>query len=159
MRLLRAAVTRVRGDSHGDRDRGSLTVWLLLLLPVLFAFAGLVLDGGRAISARQDAANLAEQAARGAVDELAAGARNARVGAQFLQLDPVAVRNSACGYVAGARPGALCSTAIGADGQVQVTVTIQQTTAILRVIGVAQLTASGDGQARPAFGATEEVPQ
>lgn len=158
MRLPQAAVTRAQGTA--DREEGAaLAVWLLMLLPVLLAFAGLVLDGGRAISARQDAANLAEQAARSAVDQLAGGARNSPVGAQFLQLDPGAANSSACGYVAGARPGALCSTTIGSDGQVQVTVTIKQATAILRAIGVSQLTASGNGQARPAFGATQEVPQ
>lgn len=158
MRLLQAAVKRAQGAD--DREQGAaLAVWLLMLLPALLSFAGLVLDGGRAISARQDAANLAEQAARNAVDELADGARNSPVGAQFLQLDPGAAASSACGYVAGARPGALCSTTIGNDGQVQVTVTIKRATAILRAIGVSQLTASGNGQARPAFGATEEVPQ
>lgn len=134
-------------------------VWLLVLAPVLFAFAGLVLDGGRAISARQDAANLAEQGARSAVDQLGDTSRDARVDAQFLQIDAGAAQSAACGYVDAARPGAACATTVTGDGQVQVSVTIQTRTAILGLVGVRQLTASGSGQARPAFGATQEVTQ
>ena len=45
-------------------DAGAVTVILLLLSGAFLAFAGLVWDGGRAITARQHAADLAEQAAR-----------------------------------------------------------------------------------------------
>lgn len=148
-----------RRAGQGDPEQGSVAVWLLLIAPTLFAFAGLVLDGGRTISARQDAANLAEQAARTAVDQLSDGSRAAGVDSQFRQIDPGAARTAACSYVGSARPGASCSTTLTGDGQVQVSVRINTPTAILGVIGVRQLTASGSGQARPAFGATEEVPQ
>ena len=48
-------------------DRGSITVVSLLLLVIVFAGAGLIVDGGRAMSARRHASNVAEGAARAAV--------------------------------------------------------------------------------------------
>ncbi len=50
-----------------DRDRGVLTIITLLLVVVTLAGAGLVVDGGRALTARRHAANTAEGAARFAV--------------------------------------------------------------------------------------------
>ncbi|MGJ7452803.1 pilus assembly protein TadG-related protein, partial [Aquipuribacter sp. MA13-13] len=49
-------------------ERGSATVWLLLLVPALVFATGLVVDGGRAIAVRQEAIGLASQAARAAID-------------------------------------------------------------------------------------------
>src|SRR4029453_15052872 len=61
---------RIANPALGRPDRGSTVIWLLLLTPTLFGFAGLVLDGGRVLTARQKAANIAEQAARVGVDTL-----------------------------------------------------------------------------------------
>ena len=158
-RLWQTLARRTGCVGPGDGEQGAALVWLLLLAPVLFAFAGLVLDGGRSISARQDAANLSEQAARTAVDQLDVDSRTSGIDVQFLQIDPAAARSAACGYVAAARPGASCSVRLTGDGQVRVQVDVTTPTAILGVIGVRQLHASGTGQARPAFGATQEVPQ
>lgn len=147
---------RARGPA-GCAEQGSVVVWLLLLAPVLLGFAGLVWDGGRQVSARQDAANLAEQAARTAVDQLDVSDRQAAVDSQFRRLDPAAARARGCGYVAAARPGAVCTLTVTGDGQVQVQVRITTATVLLRVVGVNRLQATGAGQARPAFGATKEA--
>lgn len=48
-------------------DRGSITIMSLILLVLVFAGAGLIVDGGRAMSARRHASNIAEGAARAAV--------------------------------------------------------------------------------------------
>lgn len=45
-------------------DRGSLAIYVALLAPAIFALAGLVIDGGGAMVAKQRAADQAEQAAR-----------------------------------------------------------------------------------------------
>lgn len=53
------------------RDRGSITLPIVILTPALLVVAGLVVDGGYVLSARQRAFNEAEQAARagaGAID-------------------------------------------------------------------------------------------
>jgi Flp pilus assembly protein TadG len=48
-------------------DRGSIAVSLVLLLVLVLAGGGLILDGGRAMVARRHATNIAEGAARVAV--------------------------------------------------------------------------------------------
>ncbi|HVX43779.1 MAG TPA: pilus assembly protein TadG-related protein, partial [Mycobacteriales bacterium] len=50
-------------------DRGSSGVFFAVLAPSLLALAGLVLDGGRAIVSRQQAGNVALEAARAAASE------------------------------------------------------------------------------------------
>lgn len=50
-----------------DRDRGSLSIVMMFLVIIALAGAGLIVDGGRAMSARRHAANTAEAAARSAV--------------------------------------------------------------------------------------------
>lgn len=52
---------------QNGRDRGSLMVSLMILMVVVLAGAGLVVDGGRAMAARRHATNIAEGAARAAV--------------------------------------------------------------------------------------------
>ena len=57
------------------RDVGSLSIVMLLLITVVLAGSGLIVDGGRALVARRHAANTAEAAARFAMTprNLAAG--------------------------------------------------------------------------------------
>lgn len=45
-------------------DRGSLSIFVVVLAPAILALAGLVIDGGGALVAKQRAADQAEQAAR-----------------------------------------------------------------------------------------------
>lgn len=138
-----------------DRERGSALVWLLLIVPVLFAFGGLVLDGGRVITSRQTAANVAEQAARLAVDEL--NRDTFRGSGQVGAVDLPAAQTAACGYSATAGPAASCSTTLTPDGQLRVEVTITTQTALLGAVGISSLTVRGSGTARPAIGANQEV--
>lgn len=53
-----------------SEERGSVSALVIVLIVMLFAVAGLVYDGGRAINARQQAFDDAEQAARAAADEI-----------------------------------------------------------------------------------------
>lgn len=55
------------GDVRELRDLGDLMVSLMLLVVVVLAGAGLIVDGGRVMSARRHAMNIAEGAARAAV--------------------------------------------------------------------------------------------
>ncbi|MFM2072230.1 MAG: hypothetical protein RLZZ623_2493 [Actinomycetota bacterium] len=50
-------------------DRGSLTIITMFLLIVALAGGGLIVDGGRALTARRHATNTAEAAARFAVSD------------------------------------------------------------------------------------------
>lgn len=53
--------------AHRGRDRGSLSVVMMLLTIIALGAAGLVVDGGRALAARRHAAGIAEAAARHAI--------------------------------------------------------------------------------------------
>ncbi|MEV7012429.1 pilus assembly protein TadG-related protein [Streptosporangium sp. NPDC051022] len=52
------------------RDRGSMSVFTVIFSVVVFMLAGLLVDGGAAINARLRAADIAEQAARAAADQI-----------------------------------------------------------------------------------------
>ncbi|MBN9618719.1 MAG: hypothetical protein J0H43_03170, partial [Actinobacteria bacterium] len=55
---------------RAQRDRGSLMLILIPLMSAMMLFAGLVLDGGAALAAREQAANVAREAARAGADAL-----------------------------------------------------------------------------------------
>nr|WP_281352389.1 Tad domain-containing protein [Phytoactinopolyspora alkaliphila] len=51
-------------------ERGSISAMVIVLIVMLFAVAGLIYDGGRAINARQQAFDDAEQAARAGANQI-----------------------------------------------------------------------------------------
>lgn len=59
----------MRAPWSGD-DRGTIAMYTVLFTPVVFLLAGLLVDGGLAIHARQRAADMAEQAARAGADNI-----------------------------------------------------------------------------------------
>lgn len=66
-----------------NRDRGSGTAAMLIFAVVFMALAGFVVDGGLSISKRERAADIAEQAARYAAQDIDVEAlRNAPAGTQ-----------------------------------------------------------------------------
>ncbi len=132
------------------KDAGSASIILVLITPALFGVAGLVVDGGRAINARQRAADQAEQAARAAADALDVSA--VRTGAALV-LDPVAARTAAERYLA--TSGAIGTVSVRADA-VSVTVTGTTPTAFFAVIGIDRINVTGTATARPARGIVSE---
>jgi Flp pilus assembly protein TadG len=124
---------RARSGRHDLRDdAGAAAVILVVLAPVLFALAGLVLDGGRAIAARQQAADLAEQAARAGADSL--DVNTLRATGQDT-INPAAAQAAACRYVTVSEPGSGCTVAVS-GGQVTVTVATSTPTVLLGLIGI-----------------------
>ncbi|MCP9950632.1 TadE family protein [Actinomadura madurae] len=57
------------GHRHG-RDRGTIAMYTVLFTPIVLLLAGLLVDGGLAIHARQRAADVAEQAARAGANQI-----------------------------------------------------------------------------------------
>jgi Putative Flp pilus-assembly TadE/G-like len=133
-------------------ERGSVSVVLVLLAGALFALAGLVLDGGRAITARERAGDLAEQGARAGADVLDEVGYRATGAAG---VDPATAAAAACRAVVAAEPDAGCSATIDA-GEVRVTVRCHTETAFLAVVGIARMTTAGSATARPARGIVTE---
>jgi len=63
--VRRAQGSRPSGRGHSlERDSGALTPFVMLICVALIAVLALVVDGGRALSARETALSEAEQAAR-----------------------------------------------------------------------------------------------
>lgn len=121
--------------SAGDRPRdqhGAATVFVVFLAVALLAGAGLVIDGGYALSAKRKAMNQAEQSARVASDELSKAAlRNGTTAVNASQ-----ARAAAQSYLA--QVGAHGTVDI-AGGQVTVTVSDNYQPAILSIVGVNQI--------------------
>jgi Flp pilus assembly protein TadG len=138
-----------------DEDAGAAAVILVLLTPVLFALAGLVVDGGRAITARQRATDVAEQAARAGVDALDVTALRA-TGVDAV--DPAGGVAAACRYVHTAAPDAGCTAQVTAD-TVRVEVTTRTPTILLGLIGVSSFHAAASATAASVTGVrTGEMP-
>lgn len=141
--------------SGRSRDEGTVSVIIVLLTGALLALAALVWDGGRAITARQQAADLAEQAARAGADDLDLNAVRS-TGAD--QLDVNAATTDACHYVEVAAPAATCDATVH-DGEVTVHVTTRSPTAVLGLIGFHQFAAHGWASAHAQRGVvTGETP-
>jgi hypothetical protein len=134
----------------GAADEGSITPFVVVLTAALLAMAGLVIDGGYALAARQDANASAERAARAGADALS---RESVLGGGPLRIDPVAARAAADRQLAAA--GRTGQVTIAGDA-VTVTVTVTHPAAILSAIGIDTLSASATATARGLTGIDHE---
>lgn len=138
--------------THSRKDDGAAAVVLLLLTPALFGLAGLVLDGGRQLAARQQAADLAEQAARAGADHLDVSTLRAT---GTSGVSSFAAQAAACTYVTTADPAASCSATVitsPAGQQVRVRVRTSNATVLLALIGVHRLLTDATGTATAVTG-------
>jgi Flp pilus assembly protein TadG len=68
--VTRAMFHRPRGRPHTNPDRGSISLFLAIFTVAAFALLALLVDGGTAINAKERAADIAEQAARAAANQI-----------------------------------------------------------------------------------------
>jgi Flp pilus assembly protein TadG len=128
-------------SEHTERDRGSISVVLMMLLVIALAGAGLIVDGGRAMTARRHAANTAEAAARAAVS----------TATPVSGFDPTTARSAALNYAARAGVAARdVKVVVGADF-VTVTVTERRDTVFLILGGKSTMTVTASGTARVVY--------
>lgn len=131
----------MNGRRNVERDRGDISVMAMVLLLVVVAAAGLIIDGGRVMSARRHASNVAEAAARAAVSTLT----------PVSDLDPVAARTAAISHATRAGVAAAdVSVVVGAE-TVRVTVVERRRSVFLALGGVSVLTVRATGVARVVF--------
>lgn len=129
-------------------DSGSVTAFVAVVLVVLFLVAGLVVDGGSALSARQAAADEAEQAARRGAGALSdSGLRSG-----IIEVDAAQAVEAAVGFtvVDGHR-----GTATVSGNVVTVEVQYRIPTSILGLIGIRTLPVSATASAVDVAGVTE----
>lgn len=144
-----------RGDQGTPSgDRGAATVFVVTFAVVLLVLAGLVVDGGLAINARQRVADDVEQAAR-------AGSQRIDVGELrqdgVVRIDPPAARTAAADFLRIRGYPAAGIRIDATDQRVVAAATIKQPTALLSLIFIHDFTISATGTARPAVGITREV--
>lgn len=143
-------------DADPRRDEaGTATAFVVLLAAILLALAGLVVDGGLAINARQQVADDVEQAAR-------AGAQRVDLltlrRAGVVRIEAGAAEQAAVGFLATrGYPGG--DVAVSAtDTEVTVRGRREVPTALLSLVLIDSFTVEASAQARAAVGITAEVP-
>ncbi len=132
-----------RGRGLITDEQVRVTAFVVILTTACLLFAGLVLDGGLALAAKIRAIGHAEEAARAGAQELALTVYRDN---STVQLQPAAARAAARQYLdtVGAH-----GTVTVADNTVSVTVTAEQPTQLLELIGITTTTVSGSGHAQP----------
>lgn len=133
-------------------DGGQVTAFIVIFTAAVVMFAGLVLDGGLALSAKVRAIDEAQEAARAGAQalDLAAYRRDGAV-----RLVPGQARALAKRYLAAT--GDTGTVAVTGD-TVTVTVTAHQRTQLLTVVGLRTLTVTGTGSAHPVRGINAPEP-
>ena len=126
-----------RREGPSDRDTGSLMVSLMIVMVVVLAGAGLIVDGGRAMAARRHATNVAEGAARAAVSSTT----------PVRWFDPDVARAAAIDHAE--RSGvASADVSVDIDGEVVTVTVVERCRAVFLVMGGwSQVTVRGSGSA------------
>jgi hypothetical protein len=143
---MTATLTRFR-DRFGEPEAGMVTAFVVVFTLAILVMAGLVLDGGLALSAKVQAIDDAQAAAR-------AGAQAIDIplyrSTGQITLDPTQATVDAERYLTGAGK---TGTVQVAGEQVTVTVTISQPTQLLSLAGIDHITVTGSGTATAEQGA------
>ena len=126
---------------NGERDRGEISVMMMVLILVVLGGAALIVDGGRAMTARRHASKVAEAAAR-------AGVSTATPAAPF---DPVEARRAAFSYATRAGVLATDVTVVVGTDSVRVTVVERRRSVFMVLGGVSTLSVRATGVARVVF--------
>ena len=150
----RARPARRRRRRRDDNDRGSITAYLLITTVAIFAFAGLVLDGGAALAAHGRAADVAQQAARAGADALDETSLRS-VTSAGLTANPAAARTAAGRVLAAA--GVTGDVAVNGSS-VTVTARVTQPAAILSIVGISEVGGTATATAVPLHGTTTGAP-
>lgn len=131
-------------------ERGSISLFVVLLAVAFLGLGGVVIDAGSAIVASRRAGDVAENAARAGVQ-----AATTPASTDVTTFDPQRARTAALTFLAGER----LDGEVAVQGEVvQVVVHARQPTTFLRAVGITHLDASGSGAARALVGVSEAQP-
>lgn len=139
---------RVRPGGGAECDRGAVAMVMPILAVAMLSMAGLVVDGGAALAARGQAADVAQQAARAGADALAPDSLR-RSGPQGLVVDPAAAVAAADRVLAA---GQVVGQVRVAGDTVTVTAQLSRPTAMLSAVGVDSVTGRGSATATVLYG-------
>jgi Flp pilus assembly protein TadG len=132
----------------GAGERGSLSLFVVIFAISVLMLAGLVYDGGLAITARQRAADVAEEAARAGANAIDVGALRA---ANALRVDEAEACVNAAEVVRRDGDGRLVACWVDQVNQqdVHVRVHISVRPTLLALFGFPRFQATSDASARP----------
>ena len=140
---------RHRSPEDGDRERGTITLMLLVMFVALLALAGIVIDGGAKLDQAENANAIAQEAARagaGMVNQSKALATGS------FTVDQAQALTTALRYLEH-RGYRCCAEADGPDA-IRVTVTVTAPTHVLSIIGIDTMRSTGSATASLATGVT-----
>jgi hypothetical protein len=137
---------RLRARQLREDQNGRVTAFVVTIVTTALLFAGLVLDGGLALATKIRAIGEAQEAARAGAQEIDLAAYRAD-GA--LRLVPQEATTAAYDYLA--TTGHTGTVSI-MDNTVTVSITIDQSTQLLGLIGISSIVVTGTGQAEPQRG-------
>lgn len=129
-------------------ERGSVTAMVAVLAVALFALAGLAVDGGRALAADQQAAAVAEEAARAGSQALSVSGLRSGI----VTIDPAAAVLAAQRVLAAADLSG--SVSVG-TGTVRVQVTDAIPTTMLGIVGITSMSVHAAATATDVHGVTQ----
>lgn len=138
-------------------ERGAISAMLVTLIVMLFVLAGLVVDGGFAINARQKIYDDAEQAARAAANQI--DIETLRATGEIVILEGQA-RQKAQEYMSarGYPPSQVQVSVDDVAGEVTVAARDTVNTTLLQLIFISDFDVEGQAISRPAVGITGEMP-
>jgi Flp pilus assembly protein TadG len=138
----------MRRDPRDSRDRGSLTLMLIVLMVALLALAGLVIDGGRKLDATEKAYAIAQEAAR-------AGAGQVNTSAAYRSgTFKVAVPQALAAARAYLTSAGYRGSVTASGNRIRVTVSVTEPTAVLSLIGIKTFKSTGRAVASLVTGVT-----
>jgi Flp pilus assembly protein TadG len=147
-RLMRRA--RRPWTDGEDRDRGALSLMIVVLFVALVALAGIVVDGGAKLDADENAYALAQEAAR-------AGATSVDTSTAYRSgsfvVNPAQAQEAASTYLTAAGQHDFSVRAVG-PREIWVSVTITEPTTFLAIIGIGHFTCTGTATATLVTGVT-----
>jgi Putative Flp pilus-assembly TadE/G-like len=137
-------------DHRQDRERGALSLLVVVLFAVLLGLAGLVVDGGAKLTADENAVALAQEAAR-------AGATSVNVSSAYASgsfvVDQGLALYAARSYLVSVGCHQFSALPDGARA-IRVSVTITEPTKFLSLIGIDSFTSNGTATASLVTGVT-----
>jgi Flp pilus assembly protein TadG len=135
----------MRSGRGGDRERGSITLMLLVLFVGLIALAGIVIDGGAKLNQAENAKEAA-RAGAGMVNQGVALSTGAFTVDQAQALAAAQQYLATNGYQGTVSP-------VGTQS-IQVTVTVTAPTQVLSIIGIDSMSSTGSATAALVTGVT-----
>ncbi|MGV1029839.1 MAG: pilus assembly protein TadG-related protein [Dermatophilaceae bacterium] len=132
-------MNRARTRGVGDRERGSVAVWMITTATAMVLMVGLAVDLSGQVHAKQRAQDIAAEAARAGGQQLQ-GAIAVR--GQGAVVDPAGALAAANTYIAAAG-GVSGSAAVTGGTRVVATTQTSYSTKFLSIVGITTLTVTG----------------